>query len=62
MTDSVILILEPDHKQKNAAKMVAWTTLPSLELIKRNLDNPDIVNFVWRKVDDKEAWNLTIIM
>lgn len=62
ITDSIILILDPDHKVKNAAKLLAWTTLPSLGEIKRNLDNPDIVNFVWRKVNEKDPWSLTVIM
>ena len=31
VTETVFLQLEPDHKIKNVAKLVAWATLPSLE-------------------------------
>jgi hypothetical protein len=48
----VLLYLEPDHKIKNVARLIAWFTLPSLEQIKRNLENPDSISFLWRKVDD----------
>ena len=54
VTESVFLVLEPDHKIKNVARLVAWATLPSLEQIRRNLDNPDNITFIWRKVDEKE--------
>jgi hypothetical protein len=51
VTDSVLLYLEPDHKIKNVAKLIAWFSLPALEQIKRNLDNPDSISFIWRQVD-----------
>lgn len=54
ITDSVFLLLEPDHKIKNVARLVAWATLPSLEQIRRNLDNTDYVTFIWRQVDDRD--------
>ena len=57
------MVLEPDHKIKNVARLVAWATLPSLEQIRRNLDNPDSITFIWRKVEvEKEQWNLSLIM
>lgn len=31
VTESVFLMLEPNHKIKNVARLVAWATLPSLE-------------------------------
>jgi len=31
VTESVFLVLEPDHKIKNVARLVAWATLPALE-------------------------------
>jgi hypothetical protein len=31
VTENVFLLLEPDHKIKNVARLVAWATLPSLE-------------------------------
>ena len=55
-------MLEPDHKIKNVARLVAWATLPSLEQIKRNLDFPDSITFVWRKIDEKDPWQLSVIM
>lgn len=54
VTEAVFLILEPDHKIKNVARLVAWATLPSLESIKRNVANPDVITFTWRKVDVKD--------
>jgi hypothetical protein len=55
-------MLEPDHKIKNVARLIAWATLPSLEQIRRNLDNPDSVTFIWRKVDEKDPWSLSVVM
>jgi hypothetical protein len=40
--------LEPDHKLKNVSRLLGWFTLPALERIQRNLDNPDSISFVWR--------------
>lgn len=31
ITESMFLIMEPDHKIKNVARLVAWATLASLE-------------------------------
>ena len=41
VTESILLYLEADHKIKNVARLIAWFTLPSLEQIKRNMDNTD---------------------
>ena len=54
VTESILLYLEPDHKIKNVARLIAWFTLPALEQIKRNLDNPDSISFIWRKVEDMD--------
>lgn len=54
VTETVFLKLEPDHKIKNVGKLVAWATLPALEQIKRNLDNPDSITFIWRKFEENE--------
>jgi hypothetical protein len=54
VTDSVLLYLEPDHNFKNVARLIAWFTLPSLEQIKRNLERPDSVSFIWRKTEDMD--------
>ncbi len=62
VTESVLLYLEPDHKIKNVARLVAWFTLPALEQIKRNLDNPDSISFIWRKVDDYDALEFKMLM
>ncbi len=62
VTESVFLVLEPDHKVKNVARLVAWATLPSLEQLRRNLDNSDYVTFQWRKVDHRDPWILNLIM
>lgn len=62
VTETVFLKLEPDHKIKNVGKLVAWATLPALEQIKRNLDNPDSITFIWRKVDENGQWTLNVIM
>lgn len=31
VTEEIFLVLEPDHKIKNVAKLLAWATLPSIE-------------------------------
>jgi hypothetical protein len=38
VTESVFLVLEPDHKIKNVARLVAWASLGALESIKRNME------------------------
>ncbi len=50
----VLLLLEPDHKLKNVSRLLGWFTLPALERIQRNLDNPDSISLVWRS-DGEEA-------
>ena len=60
LTDSIFLILEPDSKIKNVARLMAWATLASIEQIRRNTDIPDSVTFVWRKVDERDPWQLTV--
>lgn len=55
VTESIILYLEPDHKIKNVARLIAWFTLPSLEQIKRNMENPNSLSFIYRKLEDSNA-------
>lgn len=65
VTEQAFLVLEPDHKIKNVAKLIAWATLPSLEQIKRNLDSSssDKITFIWRKTEeDAPPWVLSVIM
>jgi hypothetical protein len=31
VSEFAFIVLEPDHKVKNVAKLIAWTTLPALE-------------------------------
>jgi hypothetical protein len=52
VTESILLYLEPDHKIKNVARLIAWFTLPALEQIKRNMDSPNSISFIWRKIED----------
>lgn len=47
---------------KGIGKLVSWGTLPTIDNIKRNLDNPDYLTVSWRKVDDKEPWVLNILL
>ncbi len=49
-----VLYLKPDKKLKNISKLVGWFSLPALEQIKRNLDNPDSVTFIWRSEDAED--------
>lgn len=55
----VLLILEPDHKLKNVSRLIGWFTLPALERIQRNLDNPDSISLVWRNNNDEEEEKTT---
>ncbi len=52
VTESLLLYLEQDHKIKNVARLIAWFTLPALEQMKRHMDNPDMISFIWRKTED----------
>ena len=62
VTESLLLYLEPDHKVKNVAKLIGWFTLPALEQIKRNMDNPNSISFIWRKLEDSNDHKLEFKM
>jgi len=62
ISESVFLVLEPEPKMKGIGKLVSWGTLPTIDNIKRNLDNPDFLTISWRKVDYKEPWILSILL
>jgi hypothetical protein len=62
ISESVFLVLEPEAKMKGIGKLVSWGTLPTIDYIKRNLDNPDFLTISWRKVDYKEPWVLSILL
>ena len=62
ISESVFLLLEPESTMKGIGKLVSWGTLPTIDNIKRNLDNPDYLTVSWRKVDDKEPWVLNILL
>ena len=53
VTDSVLLYLEPDNKIKNVARLTAWFTLPSLEQIKRSVDQQDNLIFIYRRKQEE---------
>ena len=53
-------MLEPEPKMKGIGKLVSWGTLPTIDNIKRNLDNPDFLRISWRKVDYQDPWSLSI--
>lgn len=54
-------LLEPNSKQKDFAKLISAATLCSLEKIVRNLDTPELVTFVWRKLENqKDQWSLKV--
>ena len=61
MFDNSFYLFEPDSKNKEMAKLLSAATLWSLEKIVRNLDTPDIVTFIWRKLEShKDQWNLKV--
>lgn len=60
VSESVFLMLEPEPKMKGIGKLVSWGTLPTIDNIKRNLDNPDSLRISWRKVDYKDPWSLSL--
>jgi len=47
---------------KGIAKLVSWGTLPTIDNIKRNLDNPDFLTISWRKVDYKDPWVISFLI
>lgn len=47
---------------KGIGKLVSWGTLPTIDNIKRNMDQPDYLTITWRKVDYKEPWILHVIL
>lgn len=62
ISETVFLVLEPEPKMKGIGKLVSWGTLPTIDNIKRNLDNPDFLTISWRKVDHKDPWILSILV
>ena len=62
ISETVFLVLEPDSKMKGIGKLVSWGTLPTIDNIRRNLENPDFLTVSWRKVDEKEPWVLNILL
>jgi len=54
VTDQWVMYLKPDQKVKNVSKMIAWFSLGALEQIKRNLDNPDSITFIWRGAEGQK--------
>jgi hypothetical protein len=62
ISETVFLVLEPEPKMKGIGKLVSWGTLPTIDNIKRNLDNPDFLTIFWRKVGDKDPWVLNILL
>ena len=61
MFDNSFYLFEPDSKNKEMAKLLSAATLWSLEKIVRNLDTPDIVTFIWRKLEShKDQWSLKV--
>lgn len=62
ISESIFLVLEPEVSKKGIGKLSSWGTLPTIDNIKRNLDNPDFLTISWRKVDQKEPWVLNILL
>jgi hypothetical protein len=53
VTESMVLYLEPHEKLKNVSLLRGWFSIGALEQVKRNLDNPDSVKFIWRETGKK---------
>ena len=62
ISESVFLLIEPEPNMKGIGKLVSWGTLPTIDNIRRNLDNPDYLTITWRKVDHKDPWVLNILL
>lgn len=59
--ENSFFLFEPDTKGKDMAKLLSVATLCSLEKLTRNLDMPEHVTFVWRKLENqKEQWVLKV--
>lgn len=44
------------------AKLVSWSTLTAIQKVRRNLDLHDQVTFIFKKLDDQEPLQLTLVM
>ena len=55
-------MLQPESKSKSVVRLATMATLPALEQVKRNFDNPNSVAFIWRKVDQHAQWTLNVLM
>lgn len=52
LSDSMVLYLQPHPRMKNVSKLMGWFSLSAIEQVRRNLDSPDSVTFVWRDHSD----------
>lgn len=44
------------------ALLLAWATLQSLDKLRRNLNRPELVSFIWRHVEGKQPWVLNLLI
>lgn len=42
--------------------LLSWATLQSLDKLRRNLNRPDLVSFVWRHIEGKQPWVLNLLI
>jgi hypothetical protein len=62
ITQSAMLILEPQKQMRNMGLLLSWATLQSLDKLRRNLNRPDLVSFVWRHIEGKQPWVLNLLI
>jgi hypothetical protein len=53
VTPTAVLIMEPQKNMKGMGLLLAWATLQSLDKLRRNLNRPELVSFIWRQVEGK---------
>ena len=55
VSESVVLILEPEEKKKDICVLLAWATLPTLAMIERYLDSPNDIMLKWRSKNNPKV-------
>eukprot|EP00351_Strombidinopsis_sp_SopsisLIS2011_P000358 CAMPEP_0116878500 /NCGR_PEP_ID=MMETSP0463-20121206/10254_1 /TAXON_ID=181622 /ORGANISM="Strombidinopsis sp, Strain SopsisLIS2011" /LENGTH=110 /DNA_ID=CAMNT_0004526791 /DNA_START=573 /DNA_END=905 /DNA_ORIENTATION=- len=62
VTESLLLMFDLNSKIKNVARLISWGTLASLECVRRNLENPDLMTLCWRKTEKREPFEVHLLM
>mmetsp|Transcript_21207 Transcript_21207/g.20369 ORF Transcript_21207/g.20369 Transcript_21207/m.20369 type:complete len:206 (+) Transcript_21207:251-868(+) len=62
LSQTAILIFEPQKNIENMGMLVSWATLQSLDKLRRNLARPGLISFIWRQIEGEQPWVLNLFI